>query len=381
MPRRAFFLAALLAAGLWLNLRSDAPPAPGSHDAAFTKDGLIKADVSQLRDTQIVANPDAQLNPANNVIWCGTLQLAWNEAIGLIGEKPRFFHQPPLVDLLNREDFTRRDLDPGSYVAIADFERNHVEAEIRAALEKVFHGAASPDLIPPVPPNPGPDDFVAYAYLFKNLAFARPFLNSDSIVFAGTPVKGFGFTGKPSDLRDQLAAQVTICSYNSADDFVIKLKTSQPGDELILAKVPPLAMKIPPGLNLLPTLITADSRATAYAGAVGPGDVLAIPKINIDLEKEFTELEGLKLNPGPAAKIQSQLTLTRAQQLVRFQLNEKGAVLKSEATLGFAATAMIAPQHRLIFDKPFLILMKQAGSAKPYFAMWVGNASLLIPAK
>jgi hypothetical protein len=38
------------------------------------------------------------------------------------------------------------------------------------------------------------------------------------------------------------------------------------------------------------------------------------------------------------------------------------------------------PGHQMIFDRPFLILMKQTKSDKPYFALWVGNASLLAPA-
>ena len=144
MPRALFLASCLVVA--CTALRSDPP----SHTEAFSKDGLIKANVADLKDTLLVAHPDVPLDPAKNVIWCGTLQLAWNEAITLVGEKLQFVTQPPLVDLLNREDFTRKDLAPGSYVAIADFERKHVVAKIRAALERVFHGAASPELIPPV---------------------------------------------------------------------------------------------------------------------------------------------------------------------------------------------------------------------------------------
>ena len=113
-----------------------------SHVDSFSKDGLLKANVSKLNDTELVAQPDVPLDPTKNVLWCGTLQLAWNKAIDLVGEKLRFEQQPPVVDLLNREDFTEADLDPKSYVAIADFERNHVEDEIRAALEETFLGAA-----------------------------------------------------------------------------------------------------------------------------------------------------------------------------------------------------------------------------------------------
>jgi hypothetical protein len=39
------------------------------------------------------------------------------------------------------------------------------------------------------------------------------------------------------------------------------------------------------------------------------------------------------------------------------------------------------PPRHLIFNKPFLILMKRADAPQPYFAMWVGNASLLVPAQ
>jgi hypothetical protein len=67
-------------------------------------------------------------------------------------------------------------------------------------------------------------------------------------------------------------------------------------------------------------------------------------------------------------------------QLVRFQLNEKGAILKSEAEITMRATMVFErPEpHIMVFDKPFLILIKQTNSEHPYFALWVGNASLLV---
>jgi len=101
----------------------------GSHDDSFSRQGLFKADVSTLKDTQLVAHPDVPLAADENVLWCGTLQLAWNKAVGLVGEKLHFTRQPRMADLLNREDFTDADLDPSSCVALADFERNRVEDE------------------------------------------------------------------------------------------------------------------------------------------------------------------------------------------------------------------------------------------------------------
>ncbi|MCE0498869.1 MAG: hypothetical protein LV481_13085 [Methylacidiphilales bacterium] len=355
----------------------EADPPATSHDASFSQEGLFKADVSSLKDTELVAHPDVPLAGNKNVLWCGTLQLAWNEAVGLVGEKLHFVNQPSVVNLLNRADFTKADLDAASYVAIADFEHNNVEDEIRAALEKTFQGAASPELIPPKPPNPGPYDFVAYAYLYKDLAFAQPFADNDPLAFGTTQVKNFGTGTARDNLPDGVMDQVSIYDYQSEDNFIIKLKPKAEGDELILAKVPP-------GATLKGTIDLVLKRISVHEPEeIGPSPVLAIPKLNFDLRRDFQELEGLTLQPSAAAHVKNLIT-SEVKQLVRFQLNEKGAILKSEATIVMAATAM-APEyepkrHIMIFDKPFLILMKRANSDRPYFALWVGNASLLVPA-
>ena len=72
-------------------IKAMADPPVASHDDAFSKEGLFKADVSKLKDTQLVAHPDVPARPQDeNVLWCGTLQLAWNKAIDLVGEKLHF---------------------------------------------------------------------------------------------------------------------------------------------------------------------------------------------------------------------------------------------------------------------------------------------------
>jgi hypothetical protein len=380
MNLRTFTGAALLCLGLagaalfCLGLAGAALAVP-SHDDSFSSDGLLKTDLADLKDTQLVVSPDLPLPANTNMLWCGTLQLAWNEAVNLVGEKLHFSRPSSAADLLNQSAFDRADLDPGSYVAVADFERNHVEDEIRAALQKTFHGAASPELIPNVPPNPLPDDFLAYAYLYKNLAFAHPFADDVDLSFQDQPVKAFGFSAH--ELDEDTRSQVTICDYLSPDDFVIRIATRSAGDELILAKVKP-------GTTLAATIATVLGRAahpsTEY---LEQEDSLKVPKLNFDLRRNFGELEGLVLQPTPAAKLKSKLIVSQVEQLVRFQLNEKGAILKSEAVVamvGAVAGGFEKPPHRLIFNAPFLLLLKQKNAPLPYFALWIGNRTLLIPA-
>ncbi len=35
--------------------------------------------------------------------------------------------------------------------------------------------------------------------------------------------------------------------------------------------------------------------------------------------------------------------------------------------------------RRLVFDKPFLLYMKEKGAKNPYFAIWIENAELMSP--
>jgi hypothetical protein len=111
----------------------------------------------------------------------------------------------------------------------------------------------------------------------------------------------------------------------------------------------------------------------------GSGDTLAVPKLNFDLRGDFPALEGLVLLPSPAAHVKN-LKTKSVKQLVRFQLNEKGAILKSEAVITMRTSIVFERRepHVMIFDRPFLILMKRQNSDHPYFALWVGNASLLV---
>ena len=368
----------LMSGSLIANNPADPPVV--SHDNSFSKEGLFKADVFTLKDTQLVAHADVPLDPTKNVLWCGTMQLAWNKAIDLVGEKLHFTSPSPTADLLNRQDFTDADLDSASYVALADFEKNNVEDKIRAALQKTFQGVASTELIPEKPTNPRPSDFVAYSYLYKNLSFRYRLSIANPVVFAGKKVEAFGIDSL-ADPRvgesGKFLEQIAIYDYKSPDDFIVELRTTSPDDELLLAKVTP-------GPTLAATIASVLQRAknNKPADAMG-GDALAIPKLNFDLRQNFTELEGLVLEPEKGAHIpsNSSLIITRASQVVRLQLNENGAVIKSEAALVTEDTGEGPRPHIMLFDKPFLIVMKRKDSRQPYLAIWIANPSLLMPAK
>jgi hypothetical protein len=73
------------------------------------------------------------------------------------------------------------------------------------------------------------------------------------------------------------------------------------------------------------------------------------------------------------------LQLVQALQNIRFQMDEKGVVLRSETHMGFGCSSphLPRPQHIMIFDRPYLILLEREKASAPYFALWVENAELL----
>jgi len=344
-----------------------------SHDDAFDKEGLLTATADQLKSTVITAHLEEPIKPGQSVLWCSTLQLAWNEACALIGEDIHLQKDPPLVAFLNKKTATKKDLDDASYVALAGFVRDRIYARIDAELKRKFKGEATPRYNKPMGAA-RPQDFVAYSYLFKNLEFPTPFQRLDApLVFRGTRVACFGIEGD-SPKHGPLYRQLIVLDYKSSDDFVIELKTKSEGDRFILAKVAPAS-------DLRGTIEAVQARvAKASPDPLPGGVVLKVPKLNFDFTREYRELYGQKLNVANP-KVAKDIEILTAVQNIRCQLDEKGVRLRSESHVSFGCAIVPPPPHRLIFDKPFLMLLQRADAKRPYFALWVETPEVLLATK
>jgi hypothetical protein len=144
---------------------------------------------------------------------------------------------------------------------------------------------------------------------------------------------------------------------------IIELKTRRSDHHLYLAMVPPRT--------------TLGDTAKEVLGRVKEGKPsrleecmsLIIPVIDFDLTREYTELADRPLR----AKKMDGLPIGRALQQIRFKLDERGAVLKSEA---YIVTIGCSPD--ILFNKPFLVLLQYKDNEMPYFAAWIDNPELLI---
>jgi hypothetical protein len=97
-----------------------------------------------------------------------------------------------------------------------------------------------------------------------------------------------------------------------------------------------------------------------------------VPYLNFDLTESFEALKGVGIS-GPKGGG----SISEAIQNIRLRLDEKGAVLKSEAVIGVTSAPMFEEPKRMICDGPFLIQMMKQGATTPYFAAWVANPEVL----
>ena len=191
--------------------------------------------------------------------------------------------------------------------------------------------------------------------------------------FKGTPVKAFGLTSS-TGRAGRIAAQIVILDvpkeFTRDPEFIIELKTDSENDRLILAKVKPAA-------TLQETVSKVQERIAGSTPSEGDSYTrLRVPKLNFRILKNYDEL--LKKNLVLSRTDLDEYFFLVASQMIRFRLDEHGAVLRSE---GKAEAMKSAWKAALIFDEPFLILLQRKDAANPYFALWVDNAELLVPAQ
>lgn len=326
----------------------------------------LKCRASKLRRTIVTPHLEQPLKPGVNVLWCATAQIAWNDLCKLVGGDIHMEPEDPMVAVLNKKAVTRTDLDETTCVSLAGVVGDGVLDRITQQLETRFRGAASPKLVPE-PGSLPPGVFVAYAYLFADLPFEWAFERlKRPLKFKGKDVACFGIMQYLKDQKGEAKAaeQLLIHDFRNELDFIIELKTELAEHRLLLAKVPAEA--------------TLAATVAAVRERVAKGNVTKLeelndfiaPILNFDLTRDYREVMGRPLKV-PDARFNG-MPIEIARQQIRFRLDERGAVLKSEAI------AAGGEGQNLILDRASLILIEYAKGSMPYFALWVDNAELLV---
>jgi hypothetical protein len=137
-----------------------------------------------------------------------------------------------------------------------------------------------------------------------------------------------------------------------------------PGKEVILAK-------IPFGRTLSGMIRDIDGRINLPGETrLSEIDELVIPKIKFDTEHSYNEFLGLHLRNAGF----EEYFFAHMLQNIRFRLDESGA----EAVATGEIVLHKGPVSRFyIFDKPFMVILRDKDSCEPDMVVWIDNTGIL----
>ena len=309
------------------------------------------SEVKKLTDyekSEFIPTLEHEISDKKNFIYCVTLLYAWDEIRKEINQPLEIPNEYIDLTLLNQSNSYANVLKNNEYKASGGVDGGKISA--RAEFNKSL-----------------PLEIKLQNYHNK-------------LVFDNQKVASFGVNG--SDNSEQLQI-VNIVYYKNDNDFIIKLLPKDKNHEILLFKsekpfntISEMNREIERLSKIGQTEKTNEKLNWKYYYAIE--DEVVIPKFNFNIETNYSTLEGKYFK----TKNQN-FQIETAWQRTAFILDESGAKVESEAGIEVAAEIMDEEYERpkpkkMIFDKPFLILLKRIDAKNPYFGLWTTNTELMI---
>lgn len=299
-----------------------------------------------------------------NTAWCGTFNLIWNDLKNdLAKQNIVFTPQPKMVDNLNKGTFNTSYLSEDSYYKVYGTPTKELKKQIEKAIKEKFNETSS--ILDDFNWEGGQEgDHFLYVMLKKEFEFPMVFTELENGEFG--KYKNVKYFGINSSTDEAVRDQVEVLYYNSSSDFAVKLKTKQ-NDEVIISRGNTEN-------NFGDIFKGIIQKSSKYDGSTSfnKTDKLKIPKISFNLKQEITEVENKTFiySNGEEHHIETAL------QTIKFDLDEKGGRIKSEAGMMDKLNASMPEEPRNFFvDDIFTIFLKEEGKDLPYFAAQISDIS------
>lgn len=319
-----------------------------------------------LTDINII--PTMQDTISENSAWCGTFQLVWNDMQNnLVGGNIEFEEPNEMVTNLNKQSFTEKSIPEEYYYKKWGLMNLSLKTEIEIGIRNKFNETS--DILNlfrwPSAEEIVKDKYFFYSILRRNFGFENEFSILENNKFGKTEnVEFFGINEETDEIvRDQ----VEVLYYTNKENFAVVLHTKQ-NDQVML-------VRNPQGDTFKDIYTNVDKNYKKYKGSksFGEKDTLSVPNLNIDILKEYTELENkpFKLKDNDTASIE------QAFQTIQMTLNNKGGSVKSEAAMSVTKGIKeknSKPRDFNFNDKFTIFLISETN--EPYFAANIENIEL-----
>lgn len=305
-------------------------------------------------------------NQDKNDIWCVTFQLVWNEFMDKMfnGQPVNFADgNPKIADELNKRLYTKDDISEDSYYIESGKISKSLKKQIQKEIYKKFKEKS--DILDLIDWS-AKDSYLFYSILKKDFNFYTAFDKLKPAPFNNSEEKVIYF-GIKNKSDKALYKNLEILFYNSAEDYAVKLLTKE-NEEVILYRT-----ILDKSFEEYYSYIVENANPTNFTEK----DILIVPEIAVDKTLSYDSLCGKKI-------IGSEYIISQALQTIKFKMDNKGGSLKSEAALSIMKTALLPEDNSpkfLLFDKPFILFLKEQGKEKPYYAMKIENIDYLVKEK
>ena len=304
--------------------------------------------LSAYKSTEFIPTLEHETSPDKNSVYCATLLFAWEEIRKQINSPLTVSDKYSDLKLLNNSTSFKDVLKANEYDVSGEVDVEMIKA--RAEFKKSL-----------------PFEIKLQSYINK-------------LTFNGQKVSSFGVNGY--DSYEQLSI-VKIIYYKNDNNFLIKLLPKDKEHEIVL-------FKTEQNFNSMTEMVTEIEKLKSVGKTekkneklnwkyyLNEEDIVIIPKFNFNIETNYTMLEGSNF-----ASNKQNYHIQRAWQRTAFILDEIGAEVESEAEF---ETVTEEPEEdyekpkpkKMVFDKPFLILLKRTEAAHPYFGLWTTNTELMV---
>lgn len=310
-----------------------------------------------------VENIQQNYSTIENNLWCVTFQLVWNDFIDKMnnGNPIKFVEgTPKIADELNKKLYTSDILSKDSYYKINAPISKKLKRQIEKSIKKQFNEKS--DILDLINWNVK-NGYLFYTMLVKNFNFLTPLDVLNEHVFKDSTEK-YSYFGIEENSNKKLKENVTVLFYNSNDDFAIKLSTKEKED-IILYRT-----NKQENFYDIYDFIYKNSKSEK----LNQKDTVKIPYLNIDETISYNDLTNKRIEG-------TDKIISQAIQTIKFKMDNKGGKLKSEAAIAVMRTALLPsdekPRH-FVFDKDFIIFMKEESKDKPYFAARINDTKYLV---
>ena len=303
-----------------------------------------------------------------NAAWCAPMQICWNlleEDFNDGDPIPEDGH-PEMVSDLNNGSFTTEFLGEDHYVTYVGKATTDAKEEIETLLKQRFDQTS--DILDLVTWSDDPltAAFILYCMLYREFTFESVFDVLDPAPFGteegGNLTENVEYFGCDENSKPTLFDQVTPLFWESDDRFAVRIKC-QEGDLLYLARGAQ-GSTFDEVWNDIKSSINPD-----YEAGMTLVEAFACPKLNVDIINEYTDLAGVSFTNAEGENF----SIGQALQTLRFELDEKGGAIKSEALISVYGGMIEIAAHDYLFNDSFVLFLVDGTIANlyPYAGLYV----------